>query len=681
LNARRSTLSSGPLMARFRLFDLNPEQEAAVRAVDGPLLILAGAGTGKTRVITARTAYLIAQGVAPENILAVTFTNKAANEMRERLAGMVEKSQAKKVMMATFHALCVRILRQDIEKLGYKRTFSIYDEGDQLGLIKKIITRTAAKDEKLDPNVAKNLISKAKNQSWSARPDEETLIGAVYARYQAELKTLNAVDFDDLLVLTVKLLAEHADVRERWQRRFHYLMIDEFQDTNRLQLELISHLADTRKNVAVVGDDDQSIYGWRGAEVSNILEFEAHFPNPVVVKLEQNYRSTNAILNTANRLIKNNPRRRPKQLWSASGDGQKVRIVQMSDDRQEAEFVANEIAQRQVTEQAKWEDFAVLFRMNAQSRLIEQNLRQLRIPYRIIGGKSFFDRREVKDLLAYASALLNTDDDVSLLRIINTPARGISASTVERATTLSAQKKCSVFAALRDEDFRRELSARARQSIDAFVELLDGFETKLNQPLTDQCAVLRELIAKVGYLEDLRRSCKTPEEALGRETNIQEMLRSFEEYQGRSSEGLRGFIDEMMLRNEREDEDDEMKGNGVTLITLHAAKGLEFPHVYLIGVEEGVLPHDRSKVEGTVDEERRLLYVGITRARQTLALTWCRHRIRYGSAMPCVASSFIKELPPEWIEHRDASQILNAPVAHDSGAGRFAAMKAMLEGM
>ncbi len=299
--------------------------------------------------------------------------------------------------MSTFHALCVRLLRQDIGKLGYKRNFSIYDEGDQMGLIKKIITRTAAKDEKLDANVAKNLISKAKNNGWreSSPGDEQSLAGAVFARYQAELKTLNAVDFDDLLLLAVKLLAEHADVRERWHRRFRYLMVDEFQDTNRLQLELVSLLAngdgqgDRRPNVAVVGDDDQSIYGWRGAEVSNILEFEAHFPGPTVVKLEQNYRSTNAILGTANGLIKNNPRRRPKQLWSAQEGGAKVRVVGMQDDRQEAEFITNEIAQRLVNEGLKHEDFAILFRMNAQSRLLETNLRQLRIPYRVVGGKSF----------------------------------------------------------------------------------------------------------------------------------------------------------------------------------------------------------------------------------------------------------------------------------------------------
>ena len=673
-------------MSGFRLFDLNPEQELAVRTTEGPLLILAGAGTGKTRVITARAAFIISQGIAPEKVLAVTFTNKAADEMRERLASLIPPEQAKKVTMSTFHALCVRILRQDIGKLGYKRNFSIYDEGDQMGLIKKIINRVTARDEKLDASVAKNLISKAKNNGWREPEDDQTLIGAVFARYQAELKTLNAVDFDDLLLLTVRLLAEHTDVHERWHQRFRYLMVDEFQDTNRLQLELISFLASPsvkdgslHPNVAVVGDDDQSIYGWRGAEVSNILEFEAHFPNPTVVKLEQNYRSTNAILNTANGLIKNNPRRRPKKLWSSQEGGAKVRIVAMADDRQEAEFISNEIAQRATLESAKHEDFAILFRMNAQSRLIETNLRQLQIPYRVIGGKSFFDRREVKDLLAYGNCLVNTDDDVSLLRIINTPARGISATTIESATEFSGQQKCSVFEALRSPAFRETLMKRAADAIDRFAELLDTYETRLNQPLTNQAAILKDLINDTGYLDELRRTCKTPQEALSRESNINDLLKSFEEYQGRSEKGLRGFLDEMSLRQERQEEKEEAKGVGVTLITLHAAKGLEFQHVYLIGLEEGLLPHDRSKVEGTVDEERRLLYVGITRARRTLALSWCRHRIKYGSTMPCSASSFIKELPPETIEHCNATQILNAPVAATTAKSRFSALRSLLE--
>jgi superfamily I DNA/RNA helicase len=669
-------------MAGFRLFDLNPEQEQAVRTTEGPLLILAGAGSGKTRVIIARTAYMLAQGILPEHILAVTFTNKAAMEMRERLAGMVAEDVAKKVTMSTFHALCVRILRQDIQSLGYKKNFSIYDEGDQMGLIKKIITRVSARDEKLDPHVAKNAISKAKNAGWAAPEDDKTLLGAVFARYNADLKTLNAVDFDDLLLLTVKLLNEHGEVRERWQRRFRYLMVDEFQDTNRLQLDLVALLAGSREegarpNVAVVGDDDQSIYGWRGAEVTNILEFEAHFPNPTVIKLEQNYRSTNFILGTANSLIKNNPRRRPKKLWSAQQGGEKVRIVAMPDDRQEAQFITEEINARKTAEGKKWEDFAVLFRMNAQSRLVEENFRHLRVPYRIIGGKSFFDRREIKDVLAYASCLLNVDDDVALLRIINTPARGISDTTVEKAVEWSIHAHTPVFAALRSEEFLATLTTRTSAAIEKFTTFLDDYETKMTEPLSNQPAILRILIAESGYLADLQRTCKTPEEWLDRERGVNELLTSFEQFEGRSDKGLRGFLDEMMLRQERE-EDKEEDTAGVTLITLHASKGLEFPHVYLMGVEEGVLPHDRSKVEGTVDEERRLLYVGITRARETLALTWCRQRIKYGTPMPGIASSFLREFDPELVEHKDVGQILNAPVTEEKATAKFDAIFAML---
>src|SRR3954470_14490074 len=472
-------------MSRIRLSDLNEAQRSAVTSTEGPLLILAGAGTGKTRVITMRVAYMIERGVDASHVLAVTFTNKAATEMRERLAKMVEPAAAKQVTMSTFHALCLRILRNGINHLGYKNNFSIYDEGDQLGLIKKIITRTAARDEKLDPNVAKASISKAKNNGWAPPTDEETLLGAVFARYTHELKTANAVDFDDLLLLTVKLLNEHPEVRERWRERFRYLMVDEFQDTNKLQLELVRLLADERRNVAVVGDDDQSIYGWRGAEVSNILEFEPHFPTPTVVKLEQNYRSTNCILGTANSLIKNNPRRRPKRLWSARGDGEKVRIVEAPNDREEGQFVAEEIQRRHLDSGDVWENFAVLFRMNAQSRVLEENLRRLQIPYRIVGGKSFFDRREVKDLVAYMSVLVNPADDSNLLRIINTPARGISAATVQTALEWSVRNKGSLWAALQSPNLMSEFSNRTATRIRNFVELIEDYQTKLLEPLSE----------------------------------------------------------------------------------------------------------------------------------------------------------------------------------------------------
>jgi superfamily I DNA/RNA helicase len=667
----------------FRLFDLNDAQRAAVTQMDGPVLILAGAGTGKTRVITARIAYLIAQGVDPAHLLAVTFTNKAAEEMRERVAGMVEAAVAKKVTLSTFHALCVRILRGDIERIGYKQNFSIYDQSDQMGLIRAIIQRTAARDEKLDPHLAQSLISKAKNSGWNAPENEESLAGAVFARYQKELRQLNAVDFDDLLLLAVKILREHPEAREKWRSRFRYLMVDEFQDTNRLQLDLVGLLASGKPpNVCVVGDDDQSIYGWRGAEVSNILEFEQHFPNPKIVKLEQNYRSTNAILHTANSLIRNNPRRRAKRLWSEHGAGDNVRVVPAPNEGEEASFVIGDLQRRKAEETLKWEDFAILYRMNAQSRPLEEQLRRLDIPYRLIGGKSFFDRREVKDLLAYLSCLLNADDDVNLLRIINTPARGIGESTVERALAYSIETKTSLFAALNNAEFQEDLSARTRTAIRAFTELLDGYETRMLAVGADYAAVARALIEEIGYLADLKRICKTEQEAMDRENNVRELLEDLANYQRRrAGDGPRGFLDELSLnrdRQERKEEERWEEQGGVTLITLHAAKGLEFPHVYLVGLEEGLLPHDRSKAEGTLDEERRLCYVGITRAMKTLTLTWCANRTKYGSADPRTPSSFLRELSKDHLETVNLQKLLSAPASDESARSHFQRMRALL---
>ncbi len=663
----------------FRLFDLNEAQEQAVRTINGPLLILAGAGTGKTRVITARVAFLIAQGHDPGRILALTFTNKAAAEMRERLARMVDAAEAKRVTMSTFHALCLRILRQGIDKLGYKNNFSIYDESEQTGLIKKIIARTAARDEKLDPQVAKSLISKAKNLGRDCDPNEESLAGAVFARYQRDLKNLNAVDFDDLLLLTVKLLREHPDAQAHWKARFSQIMVDEFQDTNRLQLDLVHLLCGEEKNVCVVGDDDQSIYGWRGAEASNILDFERHFPGPAVVKLQQNYRSTNIILGAANKLIRNNPRRHPKNLWSAGGDGEKIRAIQMPGEREEAAFVVEEIQRRQVAEGLRWEDFAVLYRMNTQSRLLEENLRRLRIPYRLVGGKSFFDRREVKDLLAYATCLLNPDDDISLLRIIHTPARGIGDTTTERALEFSVRKKCSLFQALNDPEFLKELSARTAGSVAGFMALLDDYETRVSTPLAGLSGVLTALMEEIGYFADLKRSTSTPEEAFDRETNVRQMIEALARYEERSTGGLQGFLDGVSLDRSREEKKEDTAG--VTLITLHAAKGLEFPHVFLIGLEEGLLPHDRSKAEGTLDEERRLLYVGITRAMRTLTLTHCRNRVKYGSAVPCTPSTFLKELAGDFVENVTFEKLMNAPVPQESVKSRFAQLRATVAGL
>ncbi|MEI8283589.1 MAG: UvrD-helicase domain-containing protein [bacterium] len=664
-------------MSRFRLYDLNPEQQRAATHECGPLLILAGAGTGKTRTIVARITWLVSTGVDPAKILAVTFTNKAAREMKERIKGMID-DKASEITACTFHALCVRILRADAVKIGYKNNFTIFDEGDQLGLIKKVINRVTAKDEKLDPGLAKNLISKAKNNGWSAPQDDETVIGAVYARYNRDLLSLNAMDFDDLLVKAVQLLNEHPDVRDKWRSRYSQMLVDEFQDTNRLQLDLVSLLASgSPPNICVVGDDDQSIYGWRGAEVSNILEFEKHFPNPEVIRLEQNYRSTNAILSTANRLIKNNPRRRGKNLWSSQEGGEPVHVVCVPDDKIEAEFVINEVGALRATNQIPWEHFAIIYRMNAQSRLLEENLRRMRIPYRLVGGKSFFDRREIKDVLATMTCLVNPDDDISLLRIINTPPRGIGATTVQLALDQSAVANKSLFETLTSPDFAIEISRKTAASIREFGDELASTRIHLLTPGADVCGIVSRFINDSGYMDDLKRSCKTPEEALNRESGVKEILNALADHQNRKRGDIRDFLDELSLNRERE-EDKKEDAKGLTLITMHAAKGLEFPHVFLVGAEDGILPHERSKGEGTVDEERRLFYVGITRAMKSLTITHCRKRNKFGSAMSCRPSPFLKEAEGEGVLVESYEDIMSRPVAEEDIVTSFASLRAML---
>jgi DNA helicase II / ATP-dependent DNA helicase PcrA len=666
-------------MSRFRLYDLNPEQQRAATHENGPLLILAGAGTGKTRTIVARITWLVSTGTAASKILAVTFTNKAAREMKERIAGMLTEEQADDITASTFHALCVRILRGDADKLGYKNNFTIFDEGDQMGLIKKVINRVTAKDEKIDPSLAKNLISKAKNNGWAAPENEDTIIGAVYARYNRELRALNAMDFDDLLTHAVRLLNDHPEVRDKWRARFSHMHVDEFQDTNRLQLDLVGLLASGEPpNICVVGDDDQSIYGWRGAEVSNILEFEKHFPNPEVIRLEQNYRSTTAILSAANRLIKNNPRRRAKSLWSSMQGGDPVHVVNVPDDKSEAEFVVGEVGAIRNAQRVPWEQFAVIYRMNAQSRLMEENLRRMRIPYRLIGGKSFFDRREVKDILATITTLVNPQDDISLLRIINTPPRGIGATTVEIALEHSAKERRSLFDTLTDPSFEVQVSRKTAGAIRDFSENLAAMRIHLMTPGVDAAALVSSYLADCGYFDDLKRSCKTPEEALNREGGAKEILNALATHQARNRGSVQDFLDELSLNRERQ-EDKKDEGAGLTLITLHAAKGLEFPHVFLIGAEDGLLPHERSKSEGTVDEERRLFYVGITRAMKSLTVTHCRNRMKFGSAMHCRPSPFLKEIEGEGVHAESYEDIMARPLDEEDIGLSFASIRASLE--
>ena len=439
----------------FQLNMLNPAQMEAVKQIHGPVLILAGAGTGKTRVVTSRIAHMISEGVKPDSILAVTFTNKAATEMRERVGGVVKKAHAELVTVSTFHSLCVRILRTCIERVGYRKNFSIYTGSDQAGLVRKILSKpsvaesAAAGGSAMEPQMAIALISKIKSSGQELPTDSQEPIAEVYRRYQHELKMLNAVDFDDLLILAERALREHEDIRRGWQQKFRYIMVDEFQDTNRLQMELLRNLVDKEMNVCVVGDDDQSIYGWRGAEISNILDFERFFPGPKVVKMEQNYRSTTPILHTANSLIRHNAQRREKSLWSESPGSDTVRLVGMPGDKEEAELIVEEIKEVKMGEKRSWDDFAILFRTNAQTRVFETELRENDIPYRMIGGQSFYDRKEVKDLMSYLAVIANQDDDVNMLRIINNPPRGIGDKTLDDLSRWARTKGISIFAAIR----------------------------------------------------------------------------------------------------------------------------------------------------------------------------------------------------------------------------------------
>ncbi|MEO0446807.1 MAG: UvrD-helicase domain-containing protein [Verrucomicrobiota bacterium] len=617
---------------------LNDRQREAVLQTDGPLLILAGAGKGKTRVITTRIAYLLSQGVPPNQILAVTFTNKAAAEMRERVAKDQGKAAPQKwetnreedVIVSTFHSLCVRMLREDITQLGYKQNFGIYTGPDQLGLVRKLVVEVGGKDCGLEPKAALGMIGWAKNRGLSPRDIEDEMMAAIAQAYNDELVTLNAVDFDDLLILGNRLLGEFREVREKWQRRFRFVMVDEFQDTNSLQMSLLRNLVGPEKNVCVVGDDDQSIYGWRGAEISNILDFESFFPQPHIVKLEENYRCTQPILGLANSIIRHNQNRRAKTLWCSKESAQLVRMVGMPGAEEEAEWIVGEMQHVRQVEQRSWEDFAILFRTNVQSRVLEQKMREADIPYRVVGGQSFFDRREVKDLISYLSVLMNPDDDLNLARVMNTPPRGIGQTAISAARTRSVEMGGSMWAALQDEEFLASRTTRGRNAITSFVDLITEYRSIATTPSADYAAMANNLLKEIGYVGYVRKSCKSEEESLKREESIREFIDSMYTHRakrGRKSKGLQHFLDDVALSSDKEEEDISKK-QGVCLITLHAAKGLEFPVVYLVGLEEGTLPHSRSLVEGTRDEERRLLYVGITRAKESLTLTLSRNPAR-----------------------------------------------------
>lgn len=637
---------------------LNEPQREVVYHTDGPLLILAGAGSGKTRVLTHRIAYLIEErNVNPWNILAITFTNKAAGEMRERVDSLVGFG-SESIWVSTFHSMCVRILRRFIDRLGYDNRFTIYDTDDQKTLMKEVCKKVAIDTKVFKERSLMSAISSAKNEL--ILPDEFELnaggdfaklkIAKVYREYEAQLKANNALDFDDLLVKTVQLLQTQPDVLENYQERFRYIMVDEYQDTNTVQFQLVRLLAGKYRNLCVVGDDDQSIYKFRGANIRNILDFEHEFSDACVIKLEQNYRSTGNILNAANRVIANNKGRKEKTLWTANGEGELVHLRQFDTGYDEADFIAEDI-KKEVRAGASYNDHAVLYRTNAQSRLLEEKFVAMNVPYKIVGGVNFYARREIKDLLAYLKTIDNGMDDIAVRRIINVPKRGIGLTTINRIQESAAERGLGFYETLMAPELIPGIG-RSAAKLDSFAALIEYFKGLTGQmSITD---LLREVIEKTGYMESLDSEDK--EDAQARKENIDELINKAAAYEEAAEDRdepatLSAFLEEVALVADIDSLDEEQ--DYVVLMTLHSAKGLEFPHVYLAGMEDGLFPSymtitsdDRDDLE----EERRLCYVGITRAEQELTLTCARRRMVRGETQYNKISRFIKEIPAELLD-------------------------------
>ena len=658
------------------LTKLNPEQKQAVLTTEGPLLILAGAGSGKTRVLTYRAAYLLEKGVPPWAILAITFTNKAAREMRERINRLAGEA-ADDMWVMTFHALSARILRRDIEKLGYKREFSIYDDDDQMTLIKRILKKLDISDKSYPPRAVKSVISDAKNHMLSPEewlkdnPDFRSKpYYRAYCEYEKELKENNALDFDDLILKTLELLTEHPPVLEVYRRKFSYIMVDEYQDTNMAQYMLVRTLAGDKKNVCVVGDDDQSIYGWRGADLRNILEFEKDYGGCPVIKLEQNYRSTGNILDAANQVIAHNTGRKEKALWTDADAGDRIKLYHALDERDEAAWVCDVI---QSLTRGGYElgDMAVLYRTNAQSRVLEEALVRRGIRYGVYGGLKFYDRKEVKDVIAYLRVLVNPDDDISLRRIINEPRRGIGDSTVETIAAYAAQHGLSLLNALMEAE-NAGLSSRALTAVRGFTELLITLTgDMLDKPASE---FITGLIEQTG-LEKQYENDKEPENESRRE-NIHELVSAVIEYDRMNPEGgMVGFLENVALVTDTDRM--EEKASLVTLMTLHSAKGLEFPVVFLTGLEEGIFPISRAMFnEEQMEEERRLMYVGVTRAKKKLFLSHARNRMLYNARQSNEVSRFVTEIPARVLEEnrqKSETRVLPRPFGQRANAGGQAA--------
>jgi|WetSurMetagenome_2_1015567.scaffolds.fasta_scaffold00865_8 DNA helicase II / ATP-dependent DNA helicase PcrA len=630
---------------------LNQKQAEAVMHTEGPLLVLAGAGSGKTRVITTRVAYLISKGTPSESVLAVTFTNKAANEMRERVVKMIAGSGSRPPLISTFHSLCLYILRREIDKIGYRKDFTIYDTSDQNSLLRNIMSDIKFEDKSFKPENIMERISMAKNEiapvhhGKSSAPDDLELISdAVYPKYIEAMKTLNALDFDDLLLMTLQLFRAHPTVLQKYRDRFQYIMVDEYQDTNRVQYNIVKLLAGKRRNLCVVGDDDQSIYGWRGADPGNIRDFEKDFPGTVIVRLEQNYRSFGHILKTANAVIKNNKKRMEKELWTERGDGPKTHVFRASDTEAEAQWVADRIELIKFENRASYDDIAVIYRANLFSKPFEEAFRRKRIPYTVVGGTSYFDHREIKDLASYLKICVNAHDDLSLLRVVNVPKRGLGPAALGRLVAFSREHGVTLLEACRRAAEITDLGDKIKGVAADIARIIDKY-TQQFMTKKEMGKTFRALIEEINYRDYLHELHKNPQAALKRIEAYEDFINSLANYEAQGqAPSLQGFLEALAL-TDLLNEKDSKASFGVTLISLHSSKGLEFPVVFIVGVEEDILPHKKSA--GDIEEERRLFYVGITRAMKELYVTYTSHRLKYGKNVPANPSRFLKEIPEE----------------------------------
>ncbi|MDR1619604.1 MAG: UvrD-helicase domain-containing protein [Clostridiales bacterium] len=646
--------------------DLNKEQLHAVRYTQGPLLVLAGAGSGKTRVLTTRIANLILNhGVRPYQILALTFTNKAAREMRERIESILGAG-ADDMWVSTFHSFCARVLRYEAQYLGFEKSFAIYDDADQLIVYAQIIKAMRLDDKQFPKRVLRERVSQAKNHALN--PEEYLRDDAfgdiyvkVYKQYQKQLKQNNAMDFDDLLLKTIALFREHDEVLQKYSNRFQYVLVDEYQDTNMAQYRLIKLLCENRRNICVVGDDDQSIYGWRGADIRNILEFEKDFPGAQVIRLEQNYRSTSVILNAANSVIDHNKGRKKKKLWTTVAGGERLRVYQAQDEREEADYICRRVLQG-AREGRRYDAFAVLYRTNAQSRMLETAFTGFGIPYKMYGGTRFYERAEIKDIMAYLRLIYNPADDVAFQRIINVPKRAIGAAGMDEMQSIVSRNDLPLFVAAME--CQSELSSRIRPKIAGFVDLITKFVSRRETMALSDFAV--EILKEIGYDAYLRDDKKENYET--RAENIQEFLgavREFESGLDGDADPLGAYLENVALIS---DIDSMREDNGsVALMTLHSAKGLEFPVVFMVGMEEGIFPTRRARLDpARLEEERRLCYVGITRARQELYFVYARRRMLFGDISYNMPSRFLDELPDELIEKEASQYVQRAPLRENS---------------